>query len=279
MALLALLQQDSLSVARLTSALGGAHELVPCSDWKTLWESVRLRPLDGCIVDVYLPTRAAGLRELHRLRRRFPGLALVVYADFTGRERDLFALGRLKVDGVVLAGAEECARRTRDAVTEALATSVAARVLSALTGLLQPPGLDCLRWSIENAHRKPSVADMAEALSLSPRALARRLHGAGLPTAARLLLWGRLFRAAHLLESSTTTVEQVAFSLRYSTGAALARSIRREAGCSPRELARLGGTRWLVEAFLRRDAPSRPRRAWVRPTTWAFPASYAESAG
>ena len=180
-AVLAVLQQDPLSLARLTSALGATHELVLCRDWKRLWYVVGHLPLDGCVLDVYRPSREAGLRQIERLRRRAPTLAIVAYADFTGREMDLFELGRLKVDAVLLAGDHESVRGIQEALSAALGISLAARVVSSLAGRLPSPGPDLLRWTIEHAHRNPRVGELAESFSYTTRSLSRILRGAGLP--------------------------------------------------------------------------------------------------
>jgi AraC-like DNA-binding protein len=266
-ALLGVLQKDSLSLARLTSAIGSEHELVPCSDWGALWEAVAGLPLDGCVVDVYRPSRAVGFREIQRLRKRRPTLAIMVYDDFAGREMDLFELGRLKVDAVLLAGGNESPRGIQAAVAEALVSSLAARVTAALAGRVPAPGPDLLRWAIENAHRRPLVGDLAEAFSWTRRSLARVLESASLPAATRLLLWGRLFRAAQLLDDRGATVEQVAYSLGYATGAALSRALRRCTGYAPRELQRRGVLACALDAFVRdetHDAPRSPVRSWSR---------------
>lgn len=254
MALLAVLQSDPYALARLASAIGGGHEILPCADWKALWETLGRLPLDGCVVDVYQPSRAVGFRELQRLRKRRPTLAIMAYADFAGREMDLFELGRLRVDAVLPLGRDETQRRIRDAVHEALVSSLAARVTVALRGRLPAPGPDLLRWTIENAHRQPRVGELAEAFCFTRRSLAAALESASLPPGARLLLWGRLFRAAQRLDDGGVTIEHVALSLGYSTGAALARALRRRTGHAPVELRRRGVLACVLDAYLREEA-------------------------
>lgn len=257
MASLAVLQRDSVSRARLRGALDSHHELMFCREWSDLWETVHRQPVDGCILDPYAEWETLLPRALKQLRRRQPPLAIIVHSRFEGREGDLFELGRLQVDAIIMADRPESSRAIREAVTDALGRVVAERVARALEGRIAPPGLDCLRWSIRTAHRSPSVDDLAEAFFLSPPGLARDLRSRDLPSPTRFLLWGRLFRAAHMLDSPARTVESVAFDLGYSSGTALGRAFRRETGHPPTEVLKRGGVAWVLEAFLKRRMESR----------------------
>lgn len=257
MALLATLQYDPTADARLRTALASAHDLLPTADWTVLWDVIHNRPVEGCIVDPYHPTEPTRLRELIRLRRREPPLAIVVYADFVGREMDLFELGHLNVDSVILAGTGDSSPLIRKSVTHALGSSVAQRVARSITGRLPPLGVDSLRWSIEYAHRAPGVTDLATGVHRHPRELAADLRDDHLPTPRRFLLWGRVFRAAYMLRNSDCTVEQAAYTLGYASGTGLARAVKRETGHPPTEVMRRGGIACVLDAFLR-SCPRRP---------------------
>ncbi|MGD2070757.1 MAG: AraC family transcriptional regulator [Gemmatimonadota bacterium] len=263
---LAVLQHDATARARVRAALSDSYELLDAEHWDALWEIVHTRRIAGCVVDIYHPFRPVPVPQLVRLRRRKPPVAIVVYSDFHGRERDLFELGRHEIDGVVLAGSGDAPRTIRQTVDHALATAVASRVNWALAGRLPQVALEALRWSVENAHDAPGVPELADALGQTPRGLARELRYHDLPTPRRMLLWGRLFRAAHMLESADRTVERVAFALGYASGTALARAFRRVLGEPPSEVLRKGGTAWVLEAFhgARKGGRPRPRRAGLR---------------
>jgi AraC-like DNA-binding protein len=186
-----------------------------------------------------------------------PPLAIVVYSDFAVRELDLFELGRLKIDGVILTGATDQPAETRRAVAGALAAAAAMGVTGALQGQVHPLGIDCLRWAIEHAEDAPNAEQMAEALALTPAALARARHDRRLPTPSRLLLWGRLFRAARLLDNPDRSVESAAFRLGYSSASALGRAFRRETGFRPSELRTRGPVACAMDGFLRREVRGR----------------------
>ena len=260
MARLAVLEPDARRTARLSAALAEHHELIECRDLEQFRDVVMARPVDGCVVDIYHPLHPLSLSDLRRLRRRVPPVAIVVYADFRDRELDLFELGHLKVDGVIPTGATDQPAETRRAVAGALGVAGTLGVTAALGGELHPLGMECLRWAIERARDSPSVAHLAEALALTPVGLARELHDRRLPSPARILLWGRLFRAARLLSDLNLRVENVAFQLGYSSASALARALRRETGFSPTELRRRGATACVLDGFLRREVRGRARR-------------------
>jgi AraC-like DNA-binding protein len=174
---------------------------------------------------------------------------------------DLYTLGRYQIDGVVPAARTESVREVRETVSEALATSVAARVASSLGRRVSGLGLDCLKWAIENSHRTPRVEHLAEAFASSARSLTRRLRRGGAPSPGRILLWGKLFRAVHMLSDRESTVEQVAFALGYSSGAALARALRRETGYPPVKVLRRGGLGCVLDGFARKEVRTAGARA------------------
>jgi AraC-like DNA-binding protein len=253
LARLAVLEPDPRVSARLVAALGDQHELIECRDLEQFWDVVMGGPVDGCVIDIYHPSTPLSLNDLQRLRRRVPPIAIVVYADFEDRELDLFELGRLKIDGLIFSGAIDQQEETRRAVTGALAAASALGVMAALEGQLHPLGMECLRWSIEHAEDGPTVAQLAESLGLSAPVLTRELRQRRLPQPARLLLWGRLFRAARMLSATELSVEDVAFKLGYSTASALGRAVQREVGLPPTELRGDGAIARVLDAFERRE--------------------------
>lgn len=268
MAVLALFQPDVRARARLADALGDEHDLVTCESWKELWETASDRPVDGCVVDPYNLFDPVSLPELLHFRRRFAALAIVVYADFEGREMDLYHLGRLGVDAVVLAGRDDGLHQLRDRIDLALSASLATRVTEALGPLLPDEALRCMRWCIEHAQDHPQVPDLGRAMRRSPRSLARWLRSRDLPAPRHLLLWGRLFQAARMLEVTDVTVEEAAFRLGYSTAASLARAFREHVGVSPGEIAGPdGGVERVLDAF--GDALDRRSRETPGPRRWS----------
>ncbi len=203
----------------------------------------------ACILDIFDPPPPIPLTSLGSLRRNHPTVALVIAAEFTGREMDLYHLGRLSVDGVIRLENRPHARDIRAVVDRAIAASLATRVIQEGDLDLPPLGQKAMRWAIEHAEHAPQVSDLAAAMAMSTRSFMREMKAAGLGSPRDLLLWGRLIRASHLLERPAETVESVAFRLGYSSGGALGKALNRHVGCSPTELLDQGGVAWTLGVF------------------------------
>ena len=194
-------------------------------------------------------------------------MALIVASDFSGREMDLYQLGRLNVDGVLRLENRNSVRDILTTVDRAIATALAGRVVTATVAELPPLAQDAVRWTIENADTQPQVSELAAALAMSPRVLLRELRVLGLSPPRTLLLWGRLIRASHLLDRPSATVEAVAYHLGYSTGGALGKALKRHVGCSPTLLRKKGGLEWTLKVFQRRGLRlgKKSGRRWAKP--------------
>ncbi len=251
MARLAYLQTNARAAARLASALEEDHALTSFPDWEGLLDGLDRHSFDGCIIDLDDLSRPVTLGELESLRGRHPVLAIVVCSAFGGREIELFHLGRIGIDGVVIAEAQEDALSLRAAVTSALAGSMASAVVREARDLLPALGLQCVRAGIENAGRPYRVGDLAARMDVSPGTLNRRLRSLGLPNAGRFLLWGKLFVAAHLFKEGSRTVEDVAYALRYSGATALRRVVKKQLGVPPSGIPARGGVSFVLDSFLR----------------------------
>lgn len=92
------------------------------------------------------------------------------------------------------------------------------------------------RWALQHLDRPLRCADWARALHTSERTLARRLKAATGMSPLQFLQRARIERAAHLIETTTQPIEQIAASVGYGDAATLRRLLRRELGTSPRGL-------------------------------------------
>ena len=253
-------------------ALEPPYHLETVRDWKELERLIRLRAPLGCILDIFPLDPVSILRALRKLRRDHPSPALIACSDFTGREMELYHLGRLNVDGVIRLEEELPARRILGIVDRAMVAALASMVLRSVEDQHPPLVREAVRWAIEHAEHRPQVSDLAAALALSPRSLARELKTAGVAPPSSLLLWGRLIQASYLLAGPHETVESVAFRLAYSTAGALRKALKRHVGCSPTALLKRGGLALTLEAFERtglpREKPRRSRWASTGSSTW-----------
>jgi AraC-like DNA-binding protein len=267
--LLLVLHPDPRTRAILAGALEPEYELRSVRTWKELERVLRAKDPLGCILDIFNLSRVSALPALRKLRKEHPCLALIACADFSGREMELYRLGRISVDGVVRLEDEPSSRQILEVVDRAMVVTLASMVLRSAAPDQSPLVQECVRWAIEQAGARPQVSDLAAALALSPRSLARELKAAGVAPARTLLLWGRMIQASYLLSRSRVTVESVAFRLAYSSAGALRKALTRHVGCSPTSLLGRGGLAWTLEVF-RREGLSREQH---RKSRWASPRS------
>jgi hypothetical protein len=90
------------------------------------------------------------------------------------------------------------------------------------------------------------------------RSLAELLEREGFPGTQRLLMWGRLIVAGHLLEDTRRSADRVSESLGFPSGSAFRNSCKRYVGLAPGEIRAGGGSACVTDAFmrqLRRAAP------------------------
>lgn len=86
-----------------------------------------------------------------------------------------------------------------------------------------------------NVDRQISVEELARAAALSPRTLARRLHAGLGMTPHELVQRVRMSHAAHLLETTRISVDEVSSRVGYADAASFRRAFRHYAGASPKE--------------------------------------------
>jgi len=266
---LTILQPDARAEARLADALAPNHAVSVVRDWAELRRFVSEGGADGSLVDADSPSREQALMEIRRLRREHPDLALVAYADVHDSDPELVRLGAAGVDGVIMALRPPWASGILRSVDGALAAALARGVERALRPRYRASASAAVAWAAEHAVDAPTVAGLAAALGLTPRALATILKDAGLPSPARVLLWGRLLQAGAFLGRDDATVEVAALRLGYSTATALSRAMKRETGYTPREVARAGGLPFVRACLFRKHAARhvRSRRSAHAPPT------------
>ncbi len=96
-----LLQPDPRASAILTGALHPLYRIKRVKDIKELERLLRRTAPQVCVLDAFDSRPPIPLSALRRLRRKHPAVALVVASDFSGREIELYHLGRMSVDGVI----------------------------------------------------------------------------------------------------------------------------------------------------------------------------------
>ena len=84
------------------------------------------------------------------------------------------------------------------------------------------------------------MPEVASALGIYKRTVARWCAAAGVPDARRMFAWIRLLLAADLLDDPTRTIEHVARVSGYSSAASLKSTTKQFIGLSPSELRERG---------------------------------------
>ena len=177
MAVLAILQADARTAARLTAALSGDHEVVVRQSWDGLKRALGRASFDACVLEGDHPDRETATRRIAWLRTRHPSIAIIAYVG-ASHAVGYYDLGELGVAGVLAAGPQPAAK-TRMIVEQALARARADQVVQALKGRFAPPGPDAVGWAVEHAGPDTSVERLAAALGHTPASLRGALEEAG----------------------------------------------------------------------------------------------------
>jgi len=243
---LALLQPDVRVAARFIGALAGAHTIVVYPSRCALESSLESGEVDVCVLDA-ADLGLDGIAErLTSLRGCFPNIAIVASVESEGGE-GYFDLGGLGVDGGVVGSSRPV--KLRAGIDTALAVARARHIERVLKTRIAEPGPAVVAWAVEHEGGDTSVERLASSLGHSPPGLREVMAEIGLPSPARILLWGRLLLAGARLGDDGRRVEDVAFSLGYTTSTALSRAMKRHTGLTPAEVSRRGGLSVVLDAL------------------------------
>lgn len=257
MGIIATLLPLPLQVQRLRTALRDRHDLRECADWEELARLCDQEAVRIAVVDLYLNGRA-NFEGVRLLKQRFPRLTLVAYVAMAHeRGHDLFDLGRAGVDGLVLIGEDDAPRPLLALIEQSESKSLAGMVRRSLDGI-DPAVADAILLAISRAHERLSPADLARLLALPRRAVLQRLAAAGFPPPQRLLTWGRLILAAHLLEDRHRSADRVSLTLEFPSGSAFRNTCQRYLGATPGEIRAGGGAEFVLRALLAEVKPRDP---------------------
>jgi AraC-like DNA-binding protein len=163
--------------------------------------------------------------------RQFPGvpaLALLTHLEHT-TPFTVLSLGRSGFQRLIDARSPEGWRALRDALAPNSNTDFARRALTRLTADVPDATAGYLVFLDLLFNGPPTlttVAAMCDVLHTKPNAFASRFNRAKLPSPRRYLTTARLTRAAHLFETPTLTIADVANALDFSSPQALSRSIQ-----------------------------------------------------
>jgi AraC-like DNA-binding protein len=246
---------------RLRAAIRDRHSIAACEDWSALTRMCDTEPVHLAVIDLYADG-TANFESVRLLKLRFPRVALVAYVGVTPeRARDMFDAGRCGFDGLIVADIDDAPMTLLAHVDKAEARSVASLLRRAI-GDLKPTARDAILASVTRAHERLTPDAFARMLAVPRRLLTRRLTDAGFPPPHRLLTWGRLIVAAHMLEDKHRSADSVAQVLDFPSGSAFRNTCQRYLHATPQQLRERGGATYVIETFMThaRRAAATPRR-------------------
>jgi AraC-like DNA-binding protein len=250
MSIIATLLSQPIQLQRLAAAVRDRHQLLACADWAALTRACERAPVRVAVVDLYAggPPNFEGLRQL---KQRLPRLTIVAYmAMAEDRAHDLFDTGRAGVEGLVLLGVDDAPRVLLAVVEKSEAKSLAGFVRRSFEGA-DPLVIDAILLAVTRAQERISPAGLARLLAQPRPAVTRRLAAEGFPAPQRLLTWGRLIVAAHMLEDAHRSADRIAASLDFPSGSAFRNTCQRYLHATPGEIRSRGGANYVVRSMLR----------------------------
>ena len=242
---------------RLRSAMRDRHEVVACDDWASLARACERQPVRVAVVDLFVGGET-NFENIRLLKQRLPRLAMICYVAVTAdRARELFDAGRQGMDGLVIADRDDAPidflRIIGLAESRAL-SDVVRRSLSGVDSVVY----DAMMLAITRAHERLSPLSLAQLLGVPRRTISQRLAASGYPAPQRLLTWGRLIVAAHMLEDRHRSADRVAASLDFPSGSAFRNTVQRYLHATPQQIRSRGGAQYAIRSFFRQvRAPTR----------------------
>jgi AraC-like DNA-binding protein len=249
MGVIAALLPNPTRLFRLRSAVRGRHAVEVCRDWSDVARLCAERPVHLAILDLYA-TGDLSLEPLRQLKRVYPRLGTVAYvAAEPARVRDLFDAGRSGIDALIIADVDDDPAAIAAMLEPAEARGVAGHLRPTLDQL-RPVARDTVLLVVTRAHESLTTDELGRRLSLTRRVLAKHLDQARLPSPQRLITWGRLVVAAHLLEDPDRSADNIAYALHFPSGSAFRNTCQRYLQATPSQIRAAGGATWVIQRML-----------------------------
>lgn len=250
MGVIATLLPQPPQLQRLRAAIRDRHEVIECADWATLVRVCDREPIRVAVVDLYW-NQSPDFEGVRQLKQRLPRITLVAYVTATiDRTHDVFDAGRAGVDGLVVVGRDDAPRPLLALIEGAESKSLGGLVRRSLDGI-DPLVADAVLLVVTRGHERLSPQGLARLLAQPRRAVTQRLEAEGFPAPQRLITWGRLIVAAHMLEDRHRSADRVASTLDFPSGSAFRNTCQRYLHATPRQIRARGGAAYVVRALLR----------------------------
>ena len=241
---------------RLRVALRDRHEVAACDDWEMLARTCERQPVRVAVVDLFHEGEA-NFENVRQLKQRLPRLSLICYVAVSmERARDLFDAGRQGMDGLIVMDRDDSPIDILRIIGVAESRTLADVIRRQVSGA-DPVVYDSVMLAITRAHERLSPTRLARLLNVPRRTLSQRLLTGGYPAPLRLLTWGRLIVAAHMMEDRRRSADRVASSLEFPSGSAFRNTCQRYLHSTPGQIRTRGGAQFVIRAFFRQVNHSR----------------------
>ena len=251
MPLLTVMTRDPAVRSAALSLRGSEHDVASARSWDRLLRLVRERPVTLVVLDGAAfgggPEPEVAVADL---RRRFPSLATVFVHGPRLDPLTLFRLGRVGIQGLVLARAEGLEHGLGEALGRAASEGTEALVTRAIGGRLPRHDVGVVRLALNGVQLGWRADDLARKAGMTRAHLSVGLRSRGLPSAGHLLTWCKMLHAGRWLGDPGRSAESVSRQLDYSSGAAFRRALRNYLGVTPTELRAKGGLAFVLRSFL-----------------------------
>jgi AraC-like DNA-binding protein len=251
----------SQQLQRLRGATRDRHEVVACDDWDTLARTCERQPVRVAVIDLFMDGGEANFEMVRQLKVRLPRLSLICYVAVSiERARDLFDAGRQGMDGLVIWDRDDSPIEFLRVIGQAESRTLADVVRKQVSGA-DSVVYDAVMLSITRAHERLSPSRLAKLLQVPRRTLSQRLQTNGYPPPLRLLTWGRLIVAAHMMEDRRRSADRVAASLEFPSGSAFRNTCQRYLHSTPGQIRTRGGAQYVIRSFFRQVNSPRKTQA------------------
>jgi AraC-like DNA-binding protein len=259
MGVIATLLPNAEHLLRLRAAIDERHRVVACDDWSELVRVCQRQPVRLAVIDLFAGGRA-NFDQVRQIKQRLSRLTLVAYVSFSlDRLHDFFDAGRQGMDGLVIADLDDSPRALSSYIEHAESRALGSLVRRSLElEGVDATARDAFILAVMRAHEQLSPDVLAQLLALPRRTVSQRLATAGFPPPQRLLNWGRLIVAAHLMEDPRRSADGIAQSLGFPSGSAFRNICQRYVHATPREIRARGGARYVIRSMLRPIGAEQP---------------------
>jgi len=251
----ALFVESQTRFTRIEQAIQQRYSVRRCLDWAQVRLSLTRAQVSTVIFEP-TPGQRMDFDMLRDIRALAPRVGLVLWAHHDTPRTELFDVGRLGIDALIVPGENDTPQGVHR-VLERLQARSAAALLQPYIGDMPRTVRDVTLVSVIRAHEDLSPQRLAGAVGLGRRALANHLAESNMPSPHQLLTWGRLVVAASLLEAPHRTADSVANDLGFASPSGFRNLCKRYLGATPADIRTNGGAEWVVSRLFAEDRPDR----------------------